>query len=118
MGGDATLMNEPTTITRLTDEELIPGLRAGDGATLQVLIDRYWARAYRVALHLSGGDPGAAEDVAQETFVEVLRAADRFQDGRRVRPWFFRLLSNTAADRRRSGGRRRRHEAEGAARAL
>lgn len=101
----------------LSDEQLIPGLQAGDDATLQVLIDRYWERAYRVALHLVGGDPGAAEDVAQETFVEAVRAAGRFQEGRRFRPWFFRLLSHTAADRRRARGRRRKHEETSAARA-
>ena len=95
---------------QLTDEALIPGLRAGDEATLQVLIDRYWERAYRVVVHQVGGDPGAAEDVTQQTFVEVLNGAGRFEEGRRFRPWFFRVLRNTAADHRRAQGRRWRHE--------
>ncbi|MDF1667447.1 MAG: sigma factor, partial [Planctomycetota bacterium] len=50
----------------------IAGLIGQEESAVAQLLDQYWVRAYRVAYQLVG-DSGAAEDVAQETFVAVLK---------------------------------------------
>jgi RNA polymerase sigma-70 factor (ECF subfamily) len=90
------------------DEELIPGLLARDEKAVEALVDRYWARAYRVAYQLVG--QAAAEDVAQETMLEVLRSVDRFEPGRPFRPWFFKILKHVALTHQRTEARRKRRE--------
>ncbi|HBP21227.1 MAG TPA: hypothetical protein DEA08_26000, partial [Planctomycetes bacterium] len=80
-----------------------------DEAAVAELLDRCWAPAYRVALGATG-DPGAAEDVAQEAIVRALQAAERFQPGRPFEPWFLRIVINVARNHRRGEGRRRARE--------
>ena len=66
---------------------------------------RSWVRA--VARRLVR-DEHAAEDLAQDAWVQTMRsppAADRDP-----RPWLRRVLENLASNRRRGAGRRRRHE--------
>jgi len=58
------------------DADLVPGLEAQDEQAVARFLERYWERAYRVAYQLTG-DPGAAEDVAQEAFVAALRPRAR-----------------------------------------
>jgi RNA polymerase sigma-70 factor (ECF subfamily) len=99
-----TTMSLPTT-----DEALIPALRAHDESAVATLLDRYWARSYHVARQLTG-DPATAEDVAQETFLRVLRNADRFDTSRPFRPWFWKILETTAREHHRRATRRRKHE--------
>jgi|GEM_PF-1863941 len=104
-------------MTRSTDAELIPGLIARDEAAVADLLDRYWERAYRVVFQLTR-DPGAAEDVAQETFVQVLQRVDSLRDPERFRGWFFGILRNTAKTRRRGETRRAKREQRAAQREL
>jgi RNA polymerase sigma-70 factor (ECF subfamily) len=49
---------------------------------------------YRMAMHLVG-DPDAAADLVQETFLRALRPEVRFRLGERgIRPWLFKILHN------------------------
>lgn len=107
-------MRAVAVMTEPTDELLVPALARGDEGAIATLLERYWARAYRVAHQLTG-DPGAAEDVAQETFVKVLRAAGQFDASRAFRPWFFQVLRNEARQQHRSRARRAGHEERAAA---
>jgi RNA polymerase sigma-70 factor (ECF subfamily) len=53
---------------------------------------------YRFALR-SLGDPGAAQDAVQETFLRAWRAADRFDPQRAsLRGWLFAILRNVVVD--------------------
>lgn len=102
------------TETLLRDEDLLPRVAARDEAAVALLLERWWARGYRFALSLTG-DPGAAEDVAQDAFVQVLRAADEF-DPRRAAfsTWFLRIVRNAALNATRATSRRTNHEAAAA----
>lgn len=91
----------------------IQGLIAQDERAVALLLDQYWVRAYRVALQLTG-DPGAAEDVAQETFVAVLKGVRSLREGAAFRAWFFKVLENTARKHHRSRYRRAAHEGKSA----
>jgi len=44
------------------------------------------------------GDPAAAEDLAQETFVKAFRSLAAFDTTRRLSSWLFRIAHNTAID--------------------
>ncbi|MBJ7328735.1 MAG: sigma-70 family RNA polymerase sigma factor [Solirubrobacteraceae bacterium] len=70
----------------MTDAEheaaLLQRVAAGDrGAPLEELYERYERRVWAVGLRRLG-DRGAAEDVVQETFVRLWRAAGRFDPER------------------------------------
>ena len=62
---------------------------------------------YRFALHLSG-NPAAAEDLVQETYLKALKAFPSLRDAGRVRPWLFQILNRLATDRYRSESREAR----------
>lgn len=58
----------------------------------------------RTANHLAR-DQAQAEDFLQSTFVEAIRSASRFEDGRRVIPWLSGILANVARDAHRKSQR-------------
>jgi RNA polymerase sigma-70 factor (ECF subfamily) len=97
-----------------SEAELIRRIAAGDrSVALGELYDRYGSRLYGLGVRLFG-DRGLAEELVQETFVRVWRAAVSF-DGRRgtVRAWLFTIARRTAVDlHRRRPGPRERLEAE------
>jgi RNA polymerase sigma-70 factor (ECF subfamily) len=58
---------------------------------------------YRFAVRTLG-DPGAAQDVVQETFLRAWRAADLFDpELASVRVWLFAIARNVVTDQRRRG---------------
>lgn len=72
------------------------GLR--DEIALRAAHRAHAAELYRFVLRQLG-DPGAAEDVVQETFLRAWRTADRF-DARRgpLRAWLFAIARNLVID--------------------
>ncbi len=74
-------------------------------ATFEELVRRHGAALYRMAFRLTGNEADA-EDLAQDTVIEALRAFSRFQPGTRFDRWVYRIMSHTFIDRVR---RRRRH---------
>lgn len=98
----------------ITDEDLVPRLAARDEAAVALLLERWWARAYRLAHQLTG-DPATADDAAQEAFVHALRAAGGFDPARGpFAPWFLRIVRNAAFNLSRARARRAGHEAAAA----
>jgi RNA polymerase sigma-70 factor (ECF subfamily) len=98
-------------LTERSDESLLRAFAVErDHAALDALIARHWERAFRLALRVLG-DPHAAEDVAQETFVKVARGAARFERDRAFAPWLYAIALNTARSAVRALKRRRLHEA-------
>ncbi|HUN60909.1 MAG TPA: sigma factor, partial [Candidatus Sulfotelmatobacter sp.] len=61
----------------LNDEELMGQLQAGQGDALAVLFDRYHRLVLSIALKIVR-DRGEAEDVMQNVFLEIFRAAAQF----------------------------------------
>ncbi len=84
-------------------------VRTRDPDDLAAVFDAVAPRLALVAQQLVG-DPHAAEDLVQTTFLEALRAVDRFEPGRPVRPWLTTILTRRAANELR---RRRRHGTPG-----
>jgi len=89
----------------LTDEQLLMDYGRGRGDALAELIRRYQQELYAF-LHRYVNDQNVAEDLFQETFVQVHRSAARFDTERRFRPWLFTIAANKARDHLRVAGRR------------
>ncbi|MDQ2667475.1 MAG: RNA polymerase sigma factor [Gemmatimonadota bacterium] len=84
---------------------LVHAARGGDVRAFATLVDTYYARCLRFALHmLSNRDD--AEEAVQDTFVRVYRALPKYEDREAFEPWLFRILANRC---RTAGGRARRH---------
>jgi RNA polymerase sigma-70 factor (ECF subfamily) len=91
---------------RHTDGELIQQTRAGSRDAAEELFSRYWPRAWRVAVALSGGRP-EAEDVLQEAFGRAYAGLSRFNGRSSFPTWLLRIVVNCAIDECRRERRRR-----------
>jgi RNA polymerase sigma-70 factor (ECF subfamily) len=89
---------------RLPDDSgpdaLARAARHGDLDAFEGLVRRYQRRIFALAYqHLR--DLDEAQDLAQEVFVRLYRAFDRYDPERPFEPWFWRLAGNVAATYRR-----------------
>lgn len=69
----------------------------GDARAFEALFQRY-AKPIHGYLARVTGSPAAAEDLSQQTFLSLVRARGRFQDGARVKPWLYAIATNAARD--------------------
>jgi RNA polymerase sigma-70 factor, ECF subfamily len=89
----------PTTTAAATDEQvLVAALRQGDEAAFEALVDRYHTTLVAVAIHYVR-DRAVAEEVAQETWLGVLKGIDRFESRASLKTWLFQILVNRAKSR-------------------
>ena len=88
-----------------TDEQLLSEYRQGDRNSFAQLMARYQRELYHFLVRFLG-DRAAAEDVFQETFLQVHQSAEQFDLSRRFRPWLFTIAANKARDLIRSQARR------------
>src|SRR5678815_2533781 len=88
-----------------TDEQLLTEYRQGDKTSFPKLMARYQRELYHFLVRFLG-DRAAAEDVFQETFLQVHQSAGQFDLQRRFRPWLFTIAANKARDLIRSQARR------------
>jgi len=89
-----------------TDEELLLEYRyRGDHLAFDELVQRYERELYGYLRHYMG-NAEMAEDVFQQTFLQVHLKCEQFEPGRKVRPWLYTVATNQAIDFQR---RNRRH---------
>jgi RNA polymerase sigma-70 factor (ECF subfamily) len=88
-------------VSTVSDEALLAGLATGDRTAAAGFVRRFQSRVYGLAVTILG-DPTAAEDVAQDTFVRAWRHASTY-DARRgaVATWLLTIARNLAVDRAR-----------------
>ena len=89
----------------VTDEQLLADYAHGDQRALAELIRRYQQELFAFLCRFVS-DSAAADDLFQETFIQVHRNAKSFDPNRRFRPWLFTIAANKARDHLRSTGRR------------
>ncbi len=79
--------------------------RAGETAAFAALVKRYERELYGY-LRRYLGDGSLAEDVFQNTFLQVYLKNGQYEAGRRVRPWLYTIATHQAVDAMRRTGRR------------
>jgi RNA polymerase sigma-70 factor (ECF subfamily) len=84
---------------------IIHAARSGDVRAFATLVDMYYARCLRFALHMLASRSDA-EEAVQDTFVRVYRALPSYREQDSFEPWLFRILGNRC---RTAGAKERRH---------
>ena len=79
-------------------------LRRGEEAAFAGLLDLYHNSLVRLAM-VYVRNRSVAEEVAQETWLGVIKGIDRFEARSSLKTWIFRILTNTAKTRAEREGR-------------
>jgi RNA polymerase sigma-70 factor (ECF subfamily) len=86
-----------TTAAGPSDDEVIDAIRAGDKSAFRVLVERYQARAFRLALRILR-DEDAARDAVQDAFVKAYNNLGKFEKRSAFFTWLYRLVKNQCLD--------------------
>jgi RNA polymerase sigma-70 factor (ECF subfamily) len=87
------------------EDALLAQCRQGDPQAFARLVARHESMVFGLATRLLG-DPEEARDTAQEVFLQVYRALDRFEGRSRLKTWIYRITVNQCRNRRRFWRRR------------
>ncbi len=82
-------------MTSVDDSVLLEKLLGGDQAAFREIVTRYHESLVRLARYYVGSQ-ASAEDVAQETWVAVLRGLERFEGRSSFKTWLFHIAANRA----------------------
>jgi RNA polymerase sigma-70 factor (ECF subfamily) len=93
-------------VRRDRDEGLCGALRRREPGAAELLVEAYGARAYRLALGITGNPPDA-EEAVQDAFWSVIRKIDLFRGESALGTWIYRIVANAACQNRRRGAHRR-----------
>lgn len=105
--GNPRLASDPPETGRLvSDTELLQHHLDGDSEAFGALIRRFRRELFNFLARFTG-DPAMAEDVFQETFLQLHLSAATFDTSRRLKPWLFTIAANKARDAMRRSYRRR-----------
>ncbi len=97
-------MNQYTSLTDATDEDLVKQARAGDKEAFNVLCERYLAAIYnRLRMKLP---PEEVEDVTQEVFLAATKSIKRFKGDASFYTWLSNIAQYKIADFYRRRGRK------------
>lgn len=99
----------PTT----QEQELVDAARAGDARAFSILVEQLQGRVYHFLLRHTS-DPSAAEDLAQDTFLEAFRSLERFQGASKFSTWVIGIAFNLARNHRNRSPQRRQEPLEDA----
>jgi len=88
------------------DVRLMLQVRDGDAAAFEELVRRYRDRLLTILEHLVGHRE-QAEDLAQDVFVRVFKARERYAPEAKFSTWLFTIANNVASNALRSRSRRR-----------
>ena len=75
------------------ESKLLPRHRAGDEAAFAELVDRYRAPVFSYLVRCSVA-PDDRDDLFQEIFIRVHRAAASYDPARPLHPWLFTIVAN------------------------
>lgn len=89
----------------LTDEALMARIAGGDAQAFEILLGRHQPRILNL-IYRSLGDRIRAEDVAQEVFLRVWRAAGDYEPKSKFTTWVYRIAVNLCLDTLKEARRR------------
>jgi RNA polymerase sigma-70 factor (ECF subfamily) len=99
-----------------SDERLMLRFQAGDVQAFEELVRRHRTPVFSFLLRLTG-DRGRAEDLCQDAFLRVVKAAERWEPRATFRTWVFAMARNLAVDEARRQAFRRAEPLDDPARA-
>jgi RNA polymerase sigma-70 factor (ECF subfamily) len=88
-----------------SDRQLLESHLQGDPQSFTRLVERY-ARDLYGFLYRFTGNAAVADDIVQETFLQVHVSVETFDLSRRFKPWLYTIAANKARDHLRTRGRR------------
>jgi RNA polymerase sigma-70 factor (ECF subfamily) len=94
------------SVGEMTDHRLLEETKAGDGAAFAEIVRRYRNQITNYVYRMTN-DYDAAVDLAQETFMRVYAAADRYQTTYAFSTYIYRIATNLAISELRRRKRRR-----------
>lgn len=97
-GGDESIRKRPGS---LLTAAVLEKVRQRDPQALAALFDHHFGRIYSLAFRLLG-EKTAAEDVTQEVFLKVHRAAHQLDTARDPGPWLMTITANLCREKWRS----------------
>lgn len=95
-----------------SDEALMLRFQAGEPRAFEALVRRHRTPVFSFLLRLTG-DRGRAEDLCQETFLKVVKAAAGWEDRARFQTWLYSIARNLAVDESRRMAFRRAEPLDG-----
>lgn len=106
---NALAVSESSTLpyeVRDPDVRLMLEVRGGSAAAFEQLVQRYQSRLITILEHLVGRRD-LAEDLAQDVFLRVYRARERYTPDAKFSTWLFTIANHLASNALRSRFRRR-----------
>jgi RNA polymerase sigma-70 factor (ECF subfamily) len=80
-----------------SDERLMLRFQGGDARAFEALVRRHRTPVFSFLLRLTG-DRGRAEDLCQEAFLKVVKAAAGWEERARFSTWLYAIARNLAVD--------------------
>ncbi len=77
----------------MSDQELIEGIIRRDRAALQLLVGTYQRQVIKTAYYFIG-DMAEAEDISQDTMMEVVNSITKFKGRSALSTWIYRITVN------------------------
>ncbi len=93
----------------MNEQELIARVIAGDADAERELFDTHVDRVFRLAVRMCG-DPGRAQEFAQDVFVKAFAKLDGFRGDAALSTWLHRITVTVVLDGIRKEKRRRKRE--------
>jgi RNA polymerase sigma-70 factor, ECF subfamily len=90
-------MTSSSSVSNLSDLELVNGFRKGNVMCFEALYDRYVQKIFRFATNLTGNETEAL-DISQEVFLKLLERIDSFQGRGSFKSWLFTMTRNFVID--------------------
>jgi RNA polymerase sigma-70 factor, ECF subfamily len=84
-------------VVEVDDRILVQAAQAGDLDAFEMLVRRYQAPVYRIALRLLASSADA-DDVTQETFLRAWRSLARFRGDSAFATWLYRIVTRRCFD--------------------
>ena len=83
---------------QMTDEQLLLSYRCTGNEMHFTELEQRYRKPLLCFLRRQIGNESIAEDVLQATFMQLHLKCGQFEEGRKVRPWLYRIAMNQAID--------------------
>ena len=82
-----------TRLADNADESLVALVKKGSEAAYAELVKRYMRTSYSIAYQVVG-DIDVARDLSQDAFLNIYTSINKFKEGSKFFPWFYRIVLN------------------------